>query len=237
MSGDWDPYFVLGPICGNGAPIGVGCSTSQGGLLAAHPRQLGVRAFPDDGQEALDGFTADKRMRTARLTKLQRVDLIQCFVVVRMDRQIDISTGFRRDILKTLDRRAPGSERFGQTRVIPDSIPLVAGIYAAPYGAKMPSGSISERDQRGNRARCVARSCPGSYAAALAAAMWLWAFAAWAFAVVAIPPAETKTLHSTGTNFNGAGDFSWRPRDGARAGVARSSWHFIAPCSVICRLA
>ena len=70
-------------------------------MLRAYPRQLRIRAFLQDGEEANKVVLVDKRMRIAGLAVLDGMDFLQRVVIERMDRQISIGTSLVDDVQET----------------------------------------------------------------------------------------------------------------------------------------
>src|SRR5206468_7678456 len=96
-------------------------------------------AFVNNCLKPADGIFAYKGMRTAWLTKLQSLKLIQCFIPIIMGRKEDIRAGALRDTFITLGRRAPSCDTFDFSRIILDSIPsLVPWTPTPKYTAHMP---------------------------------------------------------------------------------------------------
>ena len=69
---------------------------------SCQPCQLSCHALGHYGHMAADRFLPDKGMRSARSTEPDNVDLVERLIVVRMNRQKYIGSGFHGDIMKAL---------------------------------------------------------------------------------------------------------------------------------------
>src|SRR5206468_11240959 len=102
----------------------------------------------------LDEFLADKRMRSARLSESDSSQLIECFVVLRMDRQKHVRSGFLCNIVEALDGSDPGSHGGGHIGEIRDSVIRHLGPSASEDVSEVALVSVFKWDQSRQRAWC-----------------------------------------------------------------------------------
>src|SRR5262245_18455196 len=94
-------------------------------------------------------------MRSARLSESHGSQLIECFVVLWMDRQKHIRARFLCNIVEALDRSDPGPHGGRHIREIGYPVIGHLGASASQNVSEVPLVSVLEWNQSGERAWCV----------------------------------------------------------------------------------